>query len=853
MKNAFRKMRGKKDDEDGNKRLSRDSRGYSGLPSALQNMNLSSGSSAAQSRTVAQHNVPSGSAQFKSTPLPRTSNVPSGSGQSKTTPLPQTANVPSGSGQYRSTPLPQTSSTASPSSGRLNARGSVPFAQLGPLLAAPASSTTPEEARELCEIPLPALCPICYNFDPYQAPRNGNASEHQKSWAKEEYKIPQGIPVAKITVEKSEELIESAKRGCFYCSMVFAALGAVSPGWENEKSFIHIFLAPRLPVYVRLEFGVTSTVTLGREGMLGLGIELQEGQTMNFIITVGDPSKPAIDVEIYRPYISPDQKIIADLVLEPLVEHMGTAEEIPEHAGDEKCFDFIKEQVATCMKEHKCGKDGHLPLLPDRVIWIEANQGSAIQLVEPKNIRAKYIALSYCWGPVTPSTYLTDVSTYNTRKAGIVYVDLPPLIQDVVSCARKLGIEYVWVDRLCIIQGDVEDFKSQAPKMGEIYGNATLTIAAATATSETERILVGRETKWQAYDLGLNIDGIGSLTLRFRRRTHPLGKEDSGGEYGKISTRAWAWQERLLSARTIFYTPSALKFECRCYSIWQGFGRGLTGHSWSSKLDNISHQSWTTLVEEYMSRNITRPSDRLPAMEAAMKRIERSQGWSPLWGMWANALVESLGWESWEHSGRVGSHAGRMNPGHYAPTWSWASVDGRISHVSAKPAEDVTLNDPRVYDLEIRKLNAASGLITVAGHVILVELSCRIEVGQLDDGETLQEGLKYYYEVLGVYADAKGPKAFPMKPDVALKPWNGDVNGRHIETIIRVPYGEEIPEKSWTAHCLCLLVSKNRLRSLVLFLGASLREPGGWERIGMVDGLHPGIFGNSQRQTINIV
>jgi hypothetical protein len=158
-----------------------------------------------------------------------------------------------------------------------------------------------------------------------------------------------------------------------------------------------------------------------------------------------------------------------------------------------------------------------------------------------------------------------------------------------------------------------------------------------------------------------------------------------------------------------------------------------------------------------------------------------------------------------------------------------------------------------VYDLELRTLNAASGLITVVGHVVLVEVSCRIEVDGLSETEAGEEKkLRYTYEVQGVYADASGPQGFPMKPDVALKPWSGNVNGRHISTVIRVPFGEAIPEKSWTADCLCLMVSKSRLRCLVLFLGASLLESGVWERLGMVEGLHPGIFRNSQRQTINI-
>jgi hypothetical protein len=63
---------------------------------------------------------------------------------------------------------------------------------------------------------------------------------------------------------------------------------------------------------------------------------------------------------------------------------MGIAEEIPTHVGEQKCFNFIKEKVAQWMKEHKCGRDGHLPMLPSRVIWIEADNGSGIQLVVPK-------------------------------------------------------------------------------------------------------------------------------------------------------------------------------------------------------------------------------------------------------------------------------------------------------------------------------------------------------------------------------------------------------------------------------------------------------------------------------------
>lgn len=500
------------------------------------------------------------------------------------------------------------------------------------------------------------------------------------------------------------------------------------------------------------------------------------------------------------------------------------------------------------MKEHRCGRDRHLPLLPDRVIWIAANNASRIQLLEPKHIRAKYLALSYCWGPVGSDTYLTDVSTFNARKAGIRFNDLPPLFQDVVHCACALGIEYIWIDRLCIIQDDGDDFKNQAPKMGEIYGNAALTIAAASASSENDRILVEREDKWCAGDLNMEVRGIGTLNLRLRRRTHLLGKEDNGGDYGKSSTRAWIWQERLLAARTVFFTPSAMKFECHRHSIWEGFDQDISGHSWSAQLDNISHISWTTLVEEYMGRDITRPSDRLPAIESVMKRIENSTGWSPLWGLWANKLVESLGWQSKEAG--IGIHACRMNPGHYAPTWSWASVDGPISYAFAQPIRDIEDFDQFYYNLEFRSLNAVSGLITVAGHVISGELNVRVKRNGLNVRH-LHAFEEFEYKYLLRFS--KNQKEYLVIPDVVLKPWSGKLNGQHISTVVRVPYGEAPPEESWTANCLYLLVGKMKMRSLFLLLGRSMREPGAWERIGIVDGVSPTLFSMSQRQIIDIV
>ncbi|OBT87532.1 hypothetical protein VE02_03765 [Pseudogymnoascus sp. 03VT05] len=713
-----------------------------------------------------------------------------------------------------------------PPSGSMKISATVPFEQLRELLASPAITSSVLKAQDLINIEPPSkVCTVCLNFDPFLAFKKSGADQH-KLWAGKEYKISSGKPFGKITIEKSQYLLDAAKGGCIYCTMVQSALGAVSPGWETEGSYIHIFLALDLPVIVRLEFGVISSLPIEREAVNGLfQVELPQDFNLDFVVTVGsgsnasNASKPAIDVEIYRPRLGPDKSTVGNAVLAGLVPFVGFAEEIPRHV--------------------------------DRVIWIEANNPSRIQLIEPKGVRAVYLALSYCWGPVSSDTYLTDASTYEARKAGIQLDDLPPLFQDIIACARALGIQYIWIDRLCIIQGNDADFKTQAPKMGEIYGNATVTIAAASASSEQDRIMVERDKKWTTSSVSLTVNGIGALKLQCRRRSHPLEKEDTGGDYGKVSTRAWIWQERLLAERTIFFTPSALKFECRCHSVWEGFDQGVSGHSWSAQLESTSHNSWTLLVEEFTKRDITRPSDRLPAMESVMKRIETKTNWTPLWGLWKNTLIEGLAWEP-QPSGHWGRHDCRMNPGHYAPTWSWASVDGAISYIHARPLDIISQIDPFSYDLECGKIIATSGLITVAGYLVPVELDVTVKrEDHCEEGSVEQEEYTYDYKVK--ISNSEGQKGSTLKPDVALKPWSGEVGGQLMSTVVRVPYGESPPKTSWVGTCHCLLIGKTKRRCLVLYLGRSLREPGAWERIGMVDGMSPTVFSMSQREIINIV
>jgi len=223
----------------------------------------------------------------------------------------QDRNFPSSSAQNRNvgrlSAPPETSGT-----GRLRIRStySSSLEGLRVVMASPASSMPAEEARNLIQIEQQGFCPVCCNLDPYQAPPDTD----RYSYPRTEYNIPAGTPVGKITIENSEHLLESLRRGCLYCGMVRTSLSGVHPGWEAEKSFIHLYLAPGLPVIVHLQFGATGSVAMGREeAMRELGVDLPEGQRMNLTYTLSEASKPPIDIEIYRPVLGLDETTVGGM------------------------------------------------------------------------------------------------------------------------------------------------------------------------------------------------------------------------------------------------------------------------------------------------------------------------------------------------------------------------------------------------------------------------------------------------------------------------------------------------------------------------------------------------------------
>lgn len=165
------------------------------------------------------------------------------------------------------------------------------------------------------------------------------------------------------------------------------------------------------------------------------------------------------------------------------------------------------EVMDTCIRLYDRRENGELPILPDRVLWIEAKGFSKFKLLDSKNIRAEFIALSNYRG----SRYMKDIYPLKEKKDDVILAMLPPLFQDTIRLARMCKVQYVWFDQPCINQGVRPGSHSLMPEIERINGNGTKVLEVSGAVTEEDSVLSF------LLDLNVNIPEIGNISLEMGR------------------------------------------------------------------------------------------------------------------------------------------------------------------------------------------------------------------------------------------------------------------------------------------------------------------------------------------------
>lgn len=217
-------------------------------------------------------------------------------------------------------------------------------------------------------------------------------------------------------------------------------------------------------------------------------------------------------------------------------------------------YELLKQWIGVCDSDHGlCKRDeGETLIMPTRLIEVSKD----IRLVETMAMEPpRYVALSHCWGQLQEhEKFCTYKRNIAQRKAGIELDALPRTFRDAIVVARGLSIDYIWIDSLCIIQDDDDDWRNEASKMGEVFSAAYCTIGASSAKSSVEGFLADRNPR--------SVVQVPSDTPRGIYACIDIDDFHGDVELSPLNSRGWVLQERALSRRTIFFTSTQVYWEC---------------------------------------------------------------------------------------------------------------------------------------------------------------------------------------------------------------------------------------------------------------------------------------------------
>ncbi|KAJ2989916.1 hypothetical protein NUW58_g3221 [Xylaria curta] len=358
-----------------------------------------------------------------------------------------------------------------------------------------------------------------------------------------------------------------------------------------------------------------------------------------------------------------------------------------------------KDWLGNCVLKHEfCRAKIGEASLPTRFLDVGDGLGSdTIFLRESSDEEdCRYVALSHCWGTSRP--LCLTLATLGTHKQGISIQDLPSTFKDAVTIVRTLGLGYLWIDSLCIVQDDAEDWRKEAGRMAGVYRNAHLVLSAARASSDEEGFLSARPRQ-DYVEFGIQGNAFPLiLTL--------LPPSPPGEEYGidthiiadePLSHRAWCLQERYLARRILHYGTKQMIWECGELRAAEDGDFAPTAKDQSGRIRRSAtlsttvfnartreveeetevpehrHMEWYAMIEDYTSRAITKDSDRLPALLGLRVALESEVEDSYLAGIWLNGLLEGLMWCA------ASSNKALARPDNFTgPSWTWASVKGPV-------------------------------------------------------------------------------------------------------------------------------------------------------------------------------
>ncbi|KAF4634558.1 hypothetical protein G7Y89_g3549 [Cudoniella acicularis] len=381
-------------------------------------------------------------------------------------------------------------------------------------------------------------------------------------------------------------------------------------------------------------------------------------------------------------------------------------------------FTLLREWLRVCDEKHaKFGcTDGDMRKpggwLPTRVLDVGENKKrNLLRLHCTKSTdRGEYIALSHCWGKPTSrerERSCTFQHNISDREEGIDFDELAETFQDAVTVTRELGKRYLWIDSLCIIQDNRQDWEREAKLMEAVFSTAYCTIAATSAKGSTVGFLGDRPVK-----RCLRVPNTSKNAVYF---CETVDNFRGDVEEGVLNQRGWVFQERALSRRIIHFSDNQTYFECGQGVHCETLGRmknpqtQLLGDPQFPKVALRRNHSkriqlFSLLFETYSKLRLTVATDRSFALSGLQKRLAKNLDTELAWGIIKCYLHRSI---LWRRAGDKMMKRIAYPPQREVPSWSWMAYEGGISYMDIPPKQVEWTDAVRLCDRQMQSPNNA--------------------------------------------------------------------------------------------------------------------------------------------------
>ncbi|KAK6083896.1 hypothetical protein SCUP515_01592 [Seiridium cupressi] len=366
---------------------------------------------------------------------------------------------------------------------------------------------------------------------------------------------------------------------------------------------------------------------------------------------------------------------------------------------------FVKDELRRCVDE--CAPSSIVAggFLPTRLLNVTGRKPKLVEtstLSNGQDIDTRYIALSYCWGNGTQPK-LTK-SSKASMSSEIPLARLAPVQADIITLAKVLAVPFVWIDALCILQDDRDDWCRESSNMHRIYASSYLTVCVLSTASCQQSFLARTSgTVTVPFLSESNVGGYFQLQpflwLEKGSRIMTYSGIPPGSPW---SRRAWTFQEQAMATRLLYVTKAGFTFSCSSRTVCEQSNLAsdprkdiILANILISETPETLYRTWADrVIPHYSARELTYNQDRLPALPGVAQIFaQRMTGDKYAAGLWAKDLHRGLMWilpyipqVSLEELLRSFSD----ETFYVSPTWSWTS---RPSTVITYDEEIAVYND----------------------------------------------------------------------------------------------------------------------------------------------------------------